>query len=73
MLNFPGLRGLADVRGGGPHAGAPGAAKEEKREKERQETVLSKPPSHIFAPTLYLMSRHAGGQGKPYVQEDSLK
>lgn len=27
MLNFPGLRGPADVRGGGPHAGAPGPAK----------------------------------------------
>lgn len=47
--------------------------REREREKERQETVLPKPPSHIFAPTLYLMSRHAGGQGKPYVQEDSLK
>lgn len=35
MLNFPGLRGPADVRGVGPHAGAPGPSKEKERDEER--------------------------------------
>lgn len=40
MLNFPGLRGPADVRGGGPHAGALGPSKEQ---KERHGKVLAHP------------------------------
>lgn len=35
MLNFPGLRGPADVRGGGPHAGALVPSKERRKGTER--------------------------------------
>lgn len=35
MLNFPGLRGPADVRGGGPHAGALVPSKGRRRGTER--------------------------------------
>lgn len=71
MLNFPGLRGPADVRGGGPHARAPGSCQ---RKRERHGEVLPQPPTHL-ALTLHKSaapsSTRAGDKAESSVQEES--
>jgi len=65
MLNFPGLRGLADVRGIGPHARTPGPIKE----KETDKVLLSL----RSLPSSSSSSSIAGNQVKPCMQDFYMK
>lgn len=70
MLNFPGLRGPADVRGGGPHAGAPGPAKVKERGTERSCHCYQR-ISHSVSMLLLPPSPCAGDRARPTPLKDS--